>query len=86
VNQCEQSAPAKNSERPFRFSPLKGKGGKADKKKVKDQVRKLCTVEGSISKTIQLVILKERVVASIRQKEDSGLLTVFSGVILVMRD
>jgi hypothetical protein len=30
--------------------------------------------------------LKERVVASIPQKEDSGLLTVFSGVILVMRD
>lgn len=41
VNQCEQSAPAKNSERPFRFSPLKGKGGKADKKKVKDQVTKV---------------------------------------------
>jgi hypothetical protein len=76
----------KNTERRFRFSPLRGKGGKADKKKVKDQVRKLCTVEGSISKTIQLVILKERVVPSIRQKEDSGLLNVFSGVILVMRD
>jgi hypothetical protein len=28
----------KNTERRFRFSPLRGKGGKADKKKVKDQV------------------------------------------------
>jgi hypothetical protein len=60
-----ERASEKKSERRFRFSPLRGKGGKADKKKVKDQVSKLCMVEGSISKTTQLVILKERVVASI---------------------